>query len=107
MKKYISGIILFYFFVGNISFAQESKVPQIEMLPIQKQENSDYGLASKPLVIGASADNPSYAKISLPEALDYALSHNLDIQGNRINVDIAKNDIKTANRLRNPSLISF
>jgi len=31
----------------------------------------------------------------------------LDIKGNRINVDKAKNDIKTANRLRNPNIESF
>jgi len=48
-----------------------------------------------------------YKKISLPEAIDYALSHNLDIKGNRLNVNIGKNDVKTADRLRNPYIQSF
>lgn len=74
--------------------------PVIE--PIQKTKD-----LNKPIQAGTSADIPTYVKISLPEAINYALCHNLDIMGNRINVDIGKNDIKTANRLKNPSLISY
>lgn len=67
--------------------------------PIQKME--------APLKIGASEDISSYQKISLPDAINYALSHNLDIEGNRINVDKAKNDIKIAGKLNNPYLLSY
>lgn len=65
------------------------------------------GILKSPLKIQASEDIQTYNKISLPEAIDYALCHNLDIKGNRLNVDISRNDIKTANRLKNPYLISF
>lgn len=61
----------------------------------------------EPLKIGTSADVVSYKKISMQEAIDYALKNNLDIKGNRINVDIGKNDIKKANQLRNPYIQYF
>lgn len=61
----------------------------------------------EPLKAEALEETSAYEKISLPDAINYALSHNLDIKGNRINVDIARNNIKTANRLKNPSLFSF
>ena len=60
-----------------------------------------------PVKIGANADVSTYEKITLPEAIDYALTHNLDIKGNRINVDIARNKVKAAGRLKNPNLTSF
>lgn len=61
----------------------------------------------EPIKAEALQEVSTYEKISLPDAINYALSHNLDIKGNRINVDIAKNNIKTANRLKNPSIFSF
>lgn len=61
----------------------------------------------KALEAGTSADIPCYEKISLPKAIDYALTHNLDIKGTRLNVDIGKNNVKIANRLRNPYFISY
>jgi outer membrane protein TolC len=70
--------------------------------PIQKATDS-----KKALEAGTSTEVATYEKISLPDAINYALCHNLDIAGNRLNVDIAKNNIKTANRLRNPSIISY
>lgn len=57
--------------------------------------------------VGTSTDIASYQKISLPEAINYALSHNLNIKGERLNVDIAKHNIKKANRLQNPYILSF
>lgn len=57
--------------------------------------------------IGTKEDVTTYKKISLPEAIDYALSHNFDIKSTRLNIDIARNDIKTANRLKNPYFTSF
>lgn len=75
----------------------DSFKPVVE--PIQKLDSS--------LKVGTSIVMPCCDKISLPEAIDYALSHNLDIKGNRLNVDIARNNIKVANRLRNPYVLSF
>lgn len=46
-------------------------------------------------------------KITLSQAIDIALKNNVDIKAASINVDIQKNNIKVANRLQNPSLISF
>ncbi len=59
------------------------------------------------LKAATSAEVQAYRKISLPEAIAYAQSHNLDIMIERLNVDLAKNDIKTANRLRNPRIETY
>ena len=51
--------------------------------------------------------NPSFCiekKVYLNEAIDAALKNNLDLQAAGINVSIAKNEIKKANRLQNPSV---
>ena len=111
MKKYTYTFIIFFIFLvssTNFSNAQGVQTPLSEgqkeftILPIQKAVEP-----AKPLVAQTSAEISTYEKISMPCAIDYALSHNLDIKGNRLNIDIAKNSIKTANRLKNPSLISF
>lgn len=60
-----------------------------------------------PIKIGTSADDTNYKKISLPEAIDYAMSHNFGIKSTRLENDKARNDIKTANRLLNPRIESF
>ena len=46
-------------------------------------------------------------KVYLNEAIDAALKNNIDLQAAKINVEIAKNEIKTANRLQNPSIDAF
>ena len=46
-------------------------------------------------------------KIDLDDAIALSLSNNLDLQSARINVEIAKNDVKTANRLQNPEFNIF
>ncbi len=46
-------------------------------------------------------------ELSLQEAIDLSLSKNLNVQNTRLNVDRAKNDIKIANRLQNPSLETY
>ncbi len=48
-------------------------------------------------------------KVYLNEAINIALKNNIDLQAAQINTNIAKNEIKTANRLQNPSfdLYSF
>ncbi len=99
--------MMLFMFSNNIVKAEGlndtvEKPFQPNILPIQKAVD-----AKKALEANASADISTYARISLPEAINYALTHNLDIMGNRLNVDKAKNDIKTAGRLKNPSLMSF
>lgn len=71
--------------------------------PIHKMEES-----SKALFTGtAAAEVSAYDKISLPEAIKYAMTHNLDIISTRLNVNMAKNDIKKANQLKNPYAQSY
>lgn len=70
--------------------------------PIQKAPDT-----KKALEAATTKDIPCYEKISLPKAIDYALFHNLDIANTRLDTDIARNNVKVANRLRNPSIISY
>ena len=42
-------------------------------------------------------------KVFLNEAIEIALKNNIDLRAEQINTNIAKNEIKTANRLQNPS----
>lgn len=46
-------------------------------------------------------------KVYLNEAIDAALENNIDLQAAKIERNIAKNNIKTANRLQNPSFDAF
>lgn len=46
-------------------------------------------------------------KITLNDAIELALSNNLDLQSDRINVELAKNNVKIANRLNNPEINIF
>lgn len=46
-------------------------------------------------------------KVYLNEAIDAALENNLDLQAAQLEVNIAKNNIKAANRLQNPSVDAF
>lgn len=46
-------------------------------------------------------------KVYLEEAIDAALRNNIDLKAAQIDVNIAKNEIKSANRLQNPSFDAF
>ena len=46
-------------------------------------------------------------KVSIQEAVEIAYKNNLDIQTYRKNIDIEKNQIKTANRIQNPEFGVF
>lgn len=48
-----------------------------------------------------------YKKISLDDAIKMGASNNLDIKNAKLDVEIAKNNIKAANRLQNPSINTF
>ena len=59
-------------------------------------------------VIQASAFGiENVKKVYLNEAIDAALKNNIDLQAAQIEINIAKNNIKVANRLQNPSLDVF
>ncbi len=58
-------------------------------------------------VFQCSALSQDVKKVYLNEAIDAALKNNIDLKAAQINVNIAKNDIKAANRLQNPSLDAF
>lgn len=55
----------------------------------------------------ASFSIENIEKVYLNQAIDIAVKNNIDLQSEKINIDIAKNEIKTANRLQNPSIESF
>ncbi len=46
-------------------------------------------------------------KINLDDAIELSLSNNLDLQSARIDLELAKNDIKSSNRLKNPDINIF
>ena len=46
-------------------------------------------------------------KVSIKDAVEIATKTNLDIQASRLNINIEKNNIKSANRLQNPEIGSF
>ena len=57
------------------------------------------------LFIPLFADAESNAqKVYLNEAIDVALKNNIDLEASKINIELAKNQIKSASRFQNPSL---
>lgn len=60
------------------------------------------------LIISLIFMSPCSAKqINLQQALDIAVEKNLDLKAAKLNIDIAKNKIKEANRLQNPEFNMF
>lgn len=59
------------------------------------------------LVIVQAAAGEEVKKVNLDEAIDAALENNIDLKAAQININIARNEIKTANRLQNPSVDAF
>lgn len=60
-----------------------------------------------PLQVKTSLENQTYKKISLQEAIDYAMCHNLEIISSRMDITKAKNNIKAANALKNPYIQGY
>lgn len=52
------------------------------------------------------ADNP-VEKLTLEEAIELAVKNNIDFYANKLDAEIAKNNIKVANRLQNPDFDVF
>lgn len=48
-----------------------------------------------------------YKQINLQQAIDIAVDNNIDLKAAKMNVDIAKNNIKYANRIQNPEFNMF
>ena len=46
-------------------------------------------------------------KVFLQEAIEAAIENNIDLEAAKLNIKIAKNDIKSANRLQNPQIDYF
>ena len=59
------------------------------------------------LIIQLGASAQELKQISLNEAIQIALENNLDYKSGKLNIDIAKNNIKSANRLQNPGIYTF
>ena len=59
------------------------------------------------LGLGDRAFSQTIKKINLNDAIELALTNNLDLQSERINLELAKNNVKTANRLQNPEINLF
>lgn len=55
----------------------------------------------------ASCGIEDVKKVYLQDAIDAALKNNIDLQAAQLNINIAKNNIKSANRLQNPSFDVF
>lgn len=72
-------------------------------VPVEK----DFEKLNPPFQIGTTEDVAKYVKISLPDAIIYALEHNPDIISTRLNVKIANNNIKIARHLKNPYIQFF
>lgn len=103
MKKYLYILIIFFIFSSNLTLAEETKSNfQPEIQPIQKAVNPKEAIEAN-----ASKENSVYEKITLPFAINYAMTHNLNIISNRLDINKAKNDIKTATHLKNPYLQAF
>ena len=49
----------------------------------------------------------SVQKINLSEAVNLAIKNNIDFQANKLDTEIAKNNIKVANKLQNPDFDIF
>lgn len=60
-----------------------------------------------PVVTPGIEDVQKVKKVYLNEAVEAALENNIDLKAAQIEVDIAKNNIKSANRLQNPSVDAF
>lgn len=60
-----------------------------------------------PVITPGIEDVKKVKKVYLNEAVEAAVANNIDLKAAQIEVEIAKNNIKTANRLQNPSVDAF
>ena len=56
---------------------------------------------------GTSFGIEDVKKVYLNEAIKTAIDNNIDLKSAKLDIDIAKNNIKSANRLQNPSFDAF
>lgn len=109
MRKFLISLILF-FIISNNSFAEEINcceeinLPEKPKTPIVESVSD---VVPKGFEAKVTADIPTYTKLTLPQAIDYALKNNLAIKSTRLDIDKSKNDIKTAGRFQNPYIQAF
>ncbi|MDD3419081.1 MAG: TolC family protein [Candidatus Gastranaerophilales bacterium] len=101
MRKFVILLILSIFSTG-LSWAQETIGSEQSPIDACVDQTS-----SSALQVQISANIPTVNKISLEEAVDLAIKNNIDIRKTRLDIDKAKNDIKSANRLQNPYFQTF
>ena len=89
MKKFFLFFCLISFLITNLSYASESSelTKQVEEPELPLSADSSH-----------SGD-----KLNIHEAIELALEKNVDLNQIRKDYEIAKNNIKIANRLQNPS----
>ena len=89
MKKFFLFFFFIFFFITNLSYASESSelTKQVEEPELPLSADSSH-----------SGD-----KLNIHEAIELALEKNVDLNQIRKDHEIAKNNIKIANRLQNPS----
>lgn len=119
MKKHVGLIVIFFLLLTSSALLASPSLAKEDypysLSPNFQKEQPEINLGTKPVegVVEGQAEAqvlkniPVYEKISLPTAIDYALKYNLDMAGNRLNIDIARNDIKKAGRFKNPAIISW
>lgn len=103
MKSRIIIALSFLIFLCASASAAEVENPDLNFKPLIEPIQK----VSVPIKGGASEDVSTYQKIALKDAIEYAMEHNPDIKSTRLNVNRGKNDIKTANRLKNPYIQYF
>lgn len=107
MKKFFIVTIIF-FIISNNSFAQEVQVQEEINLTEKPQTSADAPVCvENGFKANVVADIPTFTKFTLPQAIDFALKNNFDIKETRLNLDKAKNDVKTAGRFQNPYINMF
>lgn len=114
MKKSRVILILFFFvFSGSFSLAEEIQLQQPEVLAVSEKisETEKAVPLQIPLIpfkeMGTleaqiSTEIPTLTRLTLPEAINFALKNNSNMKKNRLDVDKAQNDIKAAGRFQNP-----
>ena len=98
----------------NVQSMSNATVGDTKILPVHQQAlntqvpaEKAFQKQSSAFKIGTVEEAQKYLKISLSDAIDYAMAHNSDIIQARLDVNIAKNNIKVANQLKNPYVQYF
>ena len=89
MKKFFLFFCLISFLITNLSYAGEN--------------SSDSKRLEEPELPLSASSSQSGNKLNIHEAIELAVEKNVDLNQIRKDYEIAKNNVKIANRLQNPS----